>query len=125
MQQANLYQQYKTQSLETLTPGEVIVKLFEEASKQISIAVFLIGSDQVRAFNCIMKTQKIIRTLNAALDMKYSISKDLNDMYMFLHEKLGEASVRSDAVLLKELLSLIDDLKTTFKQADKQARVNR
>jgi len=123
MQQANLYQQYKAQSLETLTPGEIVVKLFEEASKQINLAIFHANSgNQYKSFNSIVKAQKIIRTLNFSLDMRYAISTQLNDMYLFIHDKLGEANTNKDLALMKELLALVDDLKVTFRQADKLAR---
>lgn len=126
MQQANLYQQYKAQSLETLTKSEIVVKLFEEASKQVSTAIFLTNSgESVKAYNCLGKAQKIISTLNLSLDMKYAISIELNDMYLFLFDKLGEANVNKDIPLMKELLSLIDELKVTFRQAEKLARMRK
>lgn len=126
MQQANLYQQYKSQSLETLTRGEIVVKLFEEASKQISMGIFFTNNGSaVKAYNSIAKAQKIIQTLDFSLDMKYAISIELHDMYLFLHHKLGEANSNKDITLLKELLALVDDLKVTFRQAEKIARANR
>lgn len=125
MQQANLYQQYKSQSLETLTKGEIVVKLFEEASKQISMGIFYLNENAVKSFNSIAKAQKIIQTLNFSLDMKYAISIELNELYIFIHQKLGEANANKDVVLLKELLALVDDLKVTFRQAEKLARVQR
>lgn len=123
MQQANLYQQYKAQSLETLTKGEIVVKLFEEASKQISMGVFFANSGNThKSYNCIAKAQKIIQTLDLSLDMKYAISIELKDMYLFLHQQLGQAIANKDTALLKELLGLVDDLKVTFRQAEKLAR---
>lgn len=126
MQQANLYQQYKAQSLETLTKGEIVVKLFEETSKQISMAIFFHNSgNSFKSFNCIAKAQKIIKTLDFSLDMKYAISIELHEMYLFLTAKLGEAISSKDISLMKELLSLVDDLKVTFRQAEKMARASR
>ncbi len=126
MQQANLYQQYKAQSLETLTKGEIVVKLFEEASKQISTGIFFYNNEnEYKAFNSIAKAQKIIQTLNFSLDMKYAISIELKEMYLFLHQKLGEANSKKDVSLMKELLTLVDDLKVTFKQAEKLARIKK
>lgn len=126
MQPANVYQQYKNQSLETLTNGEVVVKLFEEASKQVTMAIFLLkGNDSVKAFNCIVKAQKILSSLDNSLDRKYAISIELSDMYLFIRQKLGEANVSKDTRLMKELLALIDDLKVTFRQAEKLARAQR
>lgn len=126
MQQANIYQQYKSQALETLTNSEIVVKLFEEASKQISMAIFLTKqSNSFRAFNCIVKAQKIVKALNESLDMKYAISLELNDMYLFLYEKLAEANVTKDLDLLKEVLIIVDEFKVTFAQADRIARAGR
>ena len=126
MQQANLYQQYKAQTLETLTKGEIVVKLFEETSKQISMAIFLTNSGNgFKAYNCIAKAQKIIKTLDFSLDMKYAISIELKDMYLFLYDKLGEAAANKDVPLMKEILALVDDLKVTFRQAEKIARARR
>ena len=126
MQQANLYQQYKAQTLETLTKGEIVVKLFEEASKQISMGIFFANNGNTfKSYNCIAKAQKIIQTLNFSLDTKYAISLELSEMYKFLHQKLGEASSKKDVALMKEILSLVDDLKVTFRQAEKLARANR
>lgn len=123
MQAANLYEQYKSQSLQTLTKGELVVKLFEEASKQVSMAIFLSNQgNSVSSFNCIVKAHKIIGTLNNSLDMNYAISLELNDMYRFLQDKLMEANGNRDVVLMKELLHIIDDLKVTFRQADRLAR---
>lgn len=122
MQAANLYEQYKTQSLQTLTQGELVVKLLEEASKQVGMAIFLESSNAVKSFNCIVKAGKIISTLNSSLDMNYAISIELNDMYLFLIENLNKANSNRDIKLMKELLSLINELKVAFKQADRIAR---
>lgn len=127
MQSANLLQQYKSQTLETLTKGEIVVKLFEEASKQISTAIFLInsGTDSVKAYNCISKAQKVISTLDKSLDMKYAISLELSQLYMFIHGNLSEALLSKDIDLLKRLLKMLDELKVTFRQAEKMARADR
>ena len=123
MQAANLYQQYNSQTLQTLTPGEVVIKLFEEASKQVSMAIFLTSQgESYKAFNAISKAQKIISTLNRSLDMRYAISLELDDMYRFIFDKLNEANVNKDVELMKQILGLIDELKVTFRQADRLAR---
>ena len=126
MQYATVFQQYKSQSLETLTKGEIVVKLFEEASKQVSTAIFLTNRKNIAsAYNCIAKAQKIISTLRDSLDMKYAISLELRDMYLFLITRLGEANAKSDVSLMKDLLFLIDELKVTFKQAEKLSRIQK
>jgi flagellar protein FliS len=126
MQPANLYAQYKAQSLETLTNGEIIVKLFEEASKQISTAIFLTNQgEDVKAYNCIAKAQKVISTLALSLDMSYGISLPLSDLYDFVHTELGKAITSKDTALMKSMLSMVDELKVTFRQAERMARAGR
>ncbi len=126
MQQANVYTKYKEQTLSTLTNGEIIIKLFEEASKQVTMSMFLINKDDyVAAIKCIQKAQKIISALRSNLDMKYPIAQELSPIYLFIYEKLGETIVSKDVPLLKDLLSIIDEFKVTFRQADKLSRINK
>lgn len=126
MQRANLYQQYKVQALETLTNEEVVVKLFEEASKQIGMGIFYETHENTyKSFNCLAKAQKIIQSLHLSLDMKYAISLELSELYLFINEKLAEAGTKKDVTLMKEILYLVDELKVTFRQAEKLARVQK
>lgn len=126
MQEATIFQQYKAQSLETLTSGELLVKLFEEASKQISMAIFLTNqNDYAQSYNCIAKAQKIITTLEFSLDSNYAISIELRDIYQFLFKALSDAIVNHDVVLMKRILHMVDELKVAFRQADKIARANK
>jgi len=120
MQYANAYQESKRYAIESLSKGEVVIKLFEEAEKQIKMGMILIEKDSfAKAYNCIAKAQKIITSLNLSLDMQYPISTELNQMYSFIFEKLGEANASRDMHLLKSLLDLIIDLKDSFKEAEK------
>lgn len=124
--QANVFQQYKNQSLETLTPGEIVVKLFEEASKQINIGIFSLDKGEPhRAYNAVSKAQRVIYTLNTSLDMKYAISLELRDMYLFMEQKLIEANGKQDTQMLRDILGLVDELKVTFRQAEKLARTQK
>lgn len=126
MQEATIYQQYQNQALETLTGGELVVKLFEGASKQITIAIFLINQHDVPgAYNCIVKAQKIINHLDRTLDMRYPISEELSEMYRFLFKALTEAITDKDIKKLKKILGLVDDLKVTFRQAARLARASK
>ncbi|MDR1247492.1 MAG: flagellar protein FliS [Clostridiales Family XIII bacterium] len=122
----NPYAQYKARSLETMTNGEIIVRLFEEASKQISTAIFLTSQgEDVKAFNCISKAQKVVSTLSLSLDMSYGISLQLSDLYTFIHGELGKAVAAKDAASMKSMLGMVDELKVTFRQAERMARAGK
>jgi flagellar protein FliS len=116
----NAYQESKKIALETMSKGEIVIKLFEAASKQIKMGVFLIErEDSAKAYNAIAKAQKLISALNQSLDMNYPISTELNDMYNFIYEQLGVANVNKDTALLNEMWGLVNELKDAFKEADK------
>lgn len=120
MQYANAYQESKRYAIESLSKGEVVVKLFEEAEKQVKMGIILIEKDSfAKAYNCIAKAQKVISSLNLSLDMQYPISVELNEMYSFIFTKLGEANASRDIQLMQSLLGLIVDLKDSFKEAEK------
>jgi flagellar protein FliS len=120
MQYANAYQETKRYAIESLSKGEVVVKLFEEAAKQVKMSIlFTERNEFVKAFNCLAKTQKIVTSLDLSLDMQYPISAELREMYNFIYEKLGEANVNRDVKLMQDLHSLINDLKDSFKEVEK------
>lgn len=120
MQYANAYQESKRYAIESLSKGEVVIKLFEEAEKQVKMGIILIEKDSfAKAYNCIAKAQKVINSLNLSLDMQYPISVELNQMYSFIFNKLGEANASRDIQLMQSLLGLVVDLKESFKEAEK------
>ncbi|MDP2843598.1 MAG: flagellar export chaperone FliS [Acetobacterium sp.] len=122
MQHANAYQESKRYAIESLSKGEVVVKLFEEAEKQVKMGIILIEKNSfAKAYNCIAKAQKIITSLNLSLDMQYPISMELNQMYSFIFDKLGEANASRDIQLLQSIMALIVDLKDSFKEAEKMS----
>ena len=122
----NPYQVYKNQSLQTLTQGEILVKLFEEAIKQINISIILSErKEQVAAYNCIAKAQKIVSTLRSSLDMNYAISINLSELYLFVYDNLSKAHLDHDDILLKRLAKILENLRDGFREADKIARAEK
>lgn len=123
MQLANPYQQYKEQSLATLTPGEILVKLYEELTKQLMLAKIKIEAKDFGAVNnALTKSQTIVNTLASSLDMRYPISKELRDMYVFISQHLLQANLKKDAKMVEECIPLVKDLRDAFEQADRISR---
>lgn len=123
MQLSNPYQQYKEQSLATLTPGELLIKLYEELAKQMTLAKIKIGTKDYAAVNtALQKCQTIVNTLASSLDMRYPISKELRNMYAFISGQLLQANLKKDAKLIEDCLPLVRDLRDSFDQADKISR---
>lgn len=121
----NAYTQYKNQSLATLTSGELLVKLFEEMIKQCRMAQLSIEKNDLGSANAsLQKAQTIVNTLADSLDMRYPISAELKDMYIFFAHQLLEANTKKDVKIIDGLLPLMKDLRDSFAQADKISRMN-
>lgn len=120
MQATNAYQESKRFAIESLSKEDVVIKLFEEAAKQLKMAVILTERQEfVKVYNCIAKCQKIVSSLQNSLDMKYPIAIELNEMYGFIYSKLGEASVSKDLRLMQDIYTLIIELKDSFEEASR------
>ena len=119
----NVYEQYKQQSLNTLSQGEVLVKLFEECCKQLHIAQHANDEkDYARTTESMSRAQEIVETLSASLDMTYPVSQQLRSLYVFILQHLRQAGIRKDNDMIDDVLALIQDLRDSFDIAQKQSR---
>lgn len=113
----NAYSAYKKQSISTLTPMEIVVKLYDEAEKQINIAIVSIdGKNYETANKCLQKSQDIVNALRSVLDMSIPISTQLDALYDFFNRQLISANVKKDTEILKELLPMLAELRDAFAQ---------
>lgn len=116
----NPYEQYKKQSIMTMTQGELVVKLFEGCSKKLNTAVFLYENKEIeKAEDEIYKAQRIINYLNASLDRTVAISQELSALYDFFIRMIIKAKVKSSPDVLKEIIPMIDGLGDSFREAER------
>ena len=91
----NAYSAYKKQSLTTLTPMEIVVKLYDEAERQMNRAIFYIGEKNYESSNnCLKKTQDIVNALRSVLDMDIPISKNLDSSMNSLTDSLLKLTLK-------------------------------
>lgn len=114
---SNPYAAYKKQAITTMTPMEIVVKLYDEAEKQINIAIVSIeGKNYETANKCLQKSQDIVNALRSVLDMKIPISTQLDQLYDFFNRQLITANVKKDTEILKGLLPMLAELRDAFAQ---------
>ena len=119
----NPYQQYQRQSVMTMTQGEMLTKLYDEVIKQMSGAkICLTEKDLSGVNNALQKAQRIVFSLKSTLDFKYEISGNLDALDDFFIERTVQANLKKDAAMLDEIIPMIEDLRDTFVQADRNAR---
>lgn len=122
----NPYDKYQQNSIMTATPEELTLMLYNGAIKFINKAKLSIEKKQMEgAHNNIIRAQDIITHLNVTLDMNYEISKNLSQLYDFMLEKLVDANIKKSVEPLDEILPLIEDLRDTWKEAMKKAKIER
>lgn len=119
----NPYEQYKKQSVMTMTQGEMLTKLYEEIIKQLNGAIVYINEKEVMKSNeALQKTQRILNYLKATLDHKYEISDNLESLYDFFIQEIVHANIKKDIKPIQDVLPMIEELRDTFIEADRLAR---
>ncbi len=119
----NPYQKYQQQSVMTMTPGEMLLKLYDEVITQLNaVRQFNVEKDYQGANAALKKAQRIITYLNQTLDFQYEISGSLSALYDYFLRRLVDANVHKDNAPIDEVLPMITELRETFAQADKNSR---
>lgn len=117
------YDQYKQQSIVTLTPGEMIVKLYDEAIKRCNFSVKYLDDKDYEAANvCLKKAQDIVSYLNSSLDKNYSLSAELSPLYEYIKNQLITANIKKDTQPINDVLPLLKELRDAFSTAEKSVR---
>lgn len=114
------YQQYKAQSVETMTKGEMLILLYDEINKRLMRARTYFEKDDIDLFEAdIQRAIDIVNYLIKSLDRKYPISKELYRLYEFITFQMTRLKSGRDLSLIDEITPLIKELRDTFKEADK------
>lgn len=121
MAQQNPYQKYMQQTVNTMTPGQIVVALYDKAITELNKAIYFIEEEPSipNAHNSIIRVSDIVDTLDAHLKEKYEISKSLAAMYQYFRENLIQANIKKDAEILKMLIPFFQELRDAFAQASK------
>ncbi len=107
----------------TMTQGEMLTKLYDEVIKQMSGAkICLTEKDLSGVNNALQKVQRILFYLKSTLDFKYEISGSLDALYDFFIERIVQANMKKDVAILDEIIPMIEELRDTFVQADRNMR---
>ena len=119
----NPYSQYKKQSVTTMTPVEVIVKLYSEIERQLAIGIKGVEDKDYRKSNAaFLKAEDCIDTLREALDMSVPISQNLESLYIFFYKEMVKANVSKDCTAIKKIIPMIGELRDAFTQISQMTR---
>lgn len=122
----NAVKQYEEQAIYTMSRGELLIKLFDEALKNMRCAsAFIKGSDKVNAEKCMTKSKKIFSYLSSILDNKYEISYNLHQLYYFINQEIIRAEIKNDAQIIENVIPLVSDMRETWVEAEKLVHIQK
>lgn len=113
----NPYKTYQQNSVETASPGELTLMLYNGCIKFIRQAKEDIKANNTEMKNTnILKAQAIVHELMVTLKMEIPIAKDLMKMYDYMHRRLVEANIKNDIEILTEVEGYTVEFRDTWKQ---------
>jgi len=118
------YQQYKQQSINSMTPGELLLLLYDELVKRSTLASIALDKQDWPVFEAAVdRCTDIINYLDETLDRRYPISHDLSRMYDYFTYELSLVKVGRNKKELDRLRPMLTDMRDTFRAAEKNSNI--
>lgn len=118
--------QYKQQSINTMSKGEQLVTLLNEALKNLHYgSLMLKDKNYATAQKCTEKSKRIFSYLSSVLDWNYEVTNDLYQLYYFFNQQIIKAEVKRDAAVLDDLVPLVEKMRDTWEEAEKLSHMNK
>ena len=123
-------QAYRQTRVKTASPGRLVVMLYDEALRQIDLALASLDngpSDYDTVNRAILKAQDEMTELTVSLDLDQGgdIAQNLFRLYLFFSDRLLSANLQKDAAPLKEVRAMIESLRDAWQQIASEAPVRR
>lgn len=119
----NGYAAYNMRRIQTASPAELTLMLYEGAIKFCNIAIMGIEENDIeKAHNNIVKVQRIINEFQATLNHKYEVAKDFDAVYAYLYDRLLEANIKKDKEILEEVVRHLRTMRETWKEVMRLAK---
>lgn len=113
----NPYAAYKKQAVTTMTPIEIVVKLYSETERELNRAVMFIDKKDYESANkALTKSGDLVNALRSVLDVNLPIGQNLDSLYSYFEKQIVTANMKKDTELIKPLLPMIAELKDAFTQ---------
>lgn len=124
---ANGYNVYKNNSVNYASKGQLLLMLVDGAVKYSKIGrQAIIDKDIKKAHENITKTEDIFTELMVSLDQNAGEwAKQIFAVYEFIKYQLMQANIKKDVAIMDEVIPLIEDIRDTWYEADKLAKVAR
>ncbi|SEL74799.1 flagellar export chaperone FliS [Paenibacillus sp. OK003] len=115
------YEKYKNSSVQTSTPGQLVIMLYDGAIRFVKAGLDGISSnDYAKANMNLGKAQTIISELMSTLNRSYDISKNLYALYEYMNYLLIQTNIKKKVESGEEVLGYLQELRETWIIVTKQ-----
>lgn len=116
------YKKYKQTTIETASPGKLIIMLYEGALRFLASAKEALEKKKYDKVNeYLQKTQNIIIELMLSLDMSVGeIARNLYLLYDYMNRRLIEANVKKNKKIIEEVEGMLKELLGAWEEAVKK-----
>ncbi len=116
------YQGYKEQGINDMTPGELLLLLYDELVKRLLRAGLALDKADYPLFEAsVDRALDIVRYLDDTLDMQYPISRNLNRLYDYFSFELNRVKAGRNKTELERVKTMVGELRETFREANQNA----
>ena len=119
----NAAQVYGNNKINSATPAELTLMLYEGAVKFCNLAMVGLEKSDFESVNTnIQKARAIVIELTSTLDHKYPVAKDFQNIYDYIFALLVEANMNKDQEMLTRALDELRDMRDLWKQIMSKAK---
>jgi flagellar protein FliS len=114
---------YKKTQIETATPENLILMLYDGALRFIGQAELAFEENNIEKIsNLLLRIQAIFNELMSSLDKEKGgdIAVNLERLYLFFLKQLSEANIKKDPMPMLQIKPLVEELRNTWEQAMQQ-----
>lgn len=113
----NPYQTYQNNAVNTASPGDLTLMLYNGCLKFIKQGKLAIENNDVETKHInLVKAQNIITELMVTLNTDYEVGKSMMQMYDYMKRRLIEANTKSDVEILNEVEGYVVEFRDTWKE---------
>lgn len=116
MNQTMLRAAYVSNSVGAMSPGHMVVALYERLAVDLERAQqAIVDADPATAHECLLHAQAIVSELHDSLDVEqWPAGRNLKDIYVFLLFELVAANVEKDAARVASCHALVAPLRDAW-----------
>lgn len=113
----NPYAAYQNNSVNTSTPGELTLMLYNGCLKFIEQGKRAMNDNNIQEKNiAIQKAQAIISELMITLDTSVPVAENMMVLYDFANSRLIDANIKNDPALLDDAADIIKEFRDTWRE---------